>query len=250
MNENSVATMLELNWPTKSAKSFREAATGDRVCWRIEKLGPQCKDLCHSVVIDGDRKAKLSHIDVNKTTREITLNFHGPVRVSSVSNGKDTLVELRAAGSGQHTSRDDWSASMAMDTCCCDTSFNPVAFLWASPTARSPLQSCFETANSCPRTIRSLSRLPRSSRHPSPWTQDHLKLHMNESLDYSTRRNLDCLQETVHAVGHSSIRKSNGVHHANLIIRWPLETDTPWSWQRAYWPADTLLNATTSEISC
>ena len=59
-------------------------------------------------MVDGVRQAELSHIDVNKPRKEITLNFNGPVNVSSVSNGKDTLVELRAAGSGQHTSRDDW----------------------------------------------------------------------------------------------------------------------------------------------
>ena len=124
--------------------------------WEIRSS--QCKDLCNSVVVDGVRQAKLPHIDVKNHKGDSTLNFHGPVSVGSVSNGKDTLVELRAAGSGQHTSRDDWSASLAMDTCCCDTSLYPVAFRWASPTARSSLQSCFETASSCSRANRSLSR--------------------------------------------------------------------------------------------
>ena len=129
---------------------------------------------------------------------------------------------------------------------CCATSLYLVTLLWASPTAGSSLQSFCKTASTSARANRSLTRrnleclremvhdiehssirkpkrgLPRSSRQPSPQTQDHLYLLKNESLEYSTRRDLDCLQETVHAVEHSSIRKSNGDHHTNLIIRWPL----------------------------
>ena len=83
--------------------------------------------------------------------------FNGPVSVSSVSNGKDTLVELRAAGSGQHTSRDDWSASLAMDTCCCNTSLYPVAILWASLKARSSRRFLDQEVQRGP---------PRASDHP------------------------------------------------------------------------------------
>ena len=55
----------------------------------------------------------------------------------------------------------------------------------------------------------------RSSRQPS-------------SLN-STPLAMDCLHKTVNEVEHSSMKKPNGDHHANLITRWPLETGAPWS---------------------
>ena len=64
--------------------------------------------MCHSVVHDGVRLVKLPHFNAKNHKGDFTLNFHGPVRVGSISNGKDTLVELHAAGNGQNTSRDDW----------------------------------------------------------------------------------------------------------------------------------------------
>ena len=133
----------------------------DKISKRFSKSGNRrCKDLCHSVVVDGVEQAKLSHIDVQTQKGDHFEFFNGPVSVSSVSNGKDTLVELRAAGSGQHTSRDDWSASLAMDTCCCNTSLYPVAILWASPKARSSRRFLgLKTTCNCSRTNRRITQL-------------------------------------------------------------------------------------------
>ena len=127
----------EMNWPTKSAKGFREATL-----WLTVSGSQAFTYRC-------EQTQKGDHFD-------FLTDLSALVPYPTVRTTWSSFVPQEAA----NTSRDDWSASLAMDTCCCNTSLYPVAILWASPKARSSRRFLgLKTTCNCSRTNRWITQL-------------------------------------------------------------------------------------------